>query len=57
MRCGAKCFLVEIEGQNGELTMKRVHARTPAGARKIVRTSCGNDTHIITVKEQKSRRI
>ncbi|WP_449536479.1 hypothetical protein [Ferdinandcohnia sp. Marseille-Q9671] len=52
MRCGAKCFLVEIE-VDGKSQIKSVNARTPAEARKNIRNECGQDTQILKVKEEK----
>lgn len=52
MRCGAKCFIVEIE-KSGEKKHVFVTARTPAGARKIIRKEYGNVISIISVKDRK----
>lgn len=52
MRCGAKCFLVEIEKDN-EQRRKYVTARTPAGARKVIRSAFGENVTILTVREEK----
>ncbi|MBP2258777.1 hypothetical protein [Virgibacillus alimentarius] len=52
MRCGAKCFLVQIEA-NGENQMKFVNARTPAEARKIFRRKYGTGAQILSVREKK----
>ncbi|MEH7225280.1 hypothetical protein V7112_15835 [Bacillus sp. JJ1566] len=52
MRCGAKCFLVEIE-VDGKTEVRQVNARTPAEARKNIRKECGAETHILAVKEEK----
>ncbi len=51
MRCGAKCFLVEIE-VDGKETIKSVNARTPAEARKTIRSAYGVDMRIKSVKEK-----
>ncbi len=53
MRCGATCFLVEIEANNGEKVIKPVVARTPAEARKFIRHELGKETKIYTVKKEK----
>ncbi|MFS0821923.1 hypothetical protein [Bacillus sp. 1P02SD] len=52
MRCGAKCFLVEIE-VGGETQVESVNARTPAEARKSIRKKHGTETQILAVKEEK----
>jgi len=52
MKCGAKCFLVEIEN-NGKLELKPVTARTSVSARKLIRHEYGSDVEIISVKEDK----
>lgn len=52
MRCGAKCFLVQLE-LNGEKEIKSVNARTPVEARKAVRTEYGEKVQILSVKEEK----
>lgn len=49
MRCGAKCFLVTIEVEE-EISIKSVNARTPAGARKTIRSAYGSDIEIKSVK-------
>lgn len=54
IRCGTKCFLVEIEG-NGEKQIKPVIARTPAEARKTIRMEYA-EYQIIAVKEEKKNR-
>ncbi len=54
MRCGAKCFLVEIE-VDGKVQVKSVNARTSAEARKQIRKQLGQDTEILTVKEEKKK--
>jgi len=51
MRCGAKRFIVELE-QNGKSKQKEVVARTPAEARRLTRLRCGENTHILSVKEK-----
>ncbi|WP_338473064.1 hypothetical protein R4Z10_10255 [Niallia sp. XMNu-256] len=52
MQCGAECFVVEIE-VNGEKRTKQVKARTPAAARKTIRTKYGEEINILTVKREK----
>ncbi|UPG65214.1 hypothetical protein [Metabacillus endolithicus] len=52
MRCGSKCFLVEIE-MNGEKQIQSVTARTPVEARKTIRLEYGAEAHILKVKEEK----
>ena len=54
MRCGAKCFIVCIEDEHGNIQEKLVQARTPAGARKIVRSTLGKETIIHHVMEKKT---
>ncbi len=51
MRCGAKCFIVEIETSTGRIT-KRVNARTPAGARKVIRATYEDIIQITSVLEK-----
>lgn len=52
MWCGAKCFIVEME-INGEKKRQPVNARTPAGARKVIRSKYGKETEIFSVREEK----
>lgn len=52
MRCGSKCFLIEME-VNGERQMQSVTARTPAEARKTIRIEYGAESSILSVKEAK----
>ncbi|MFE8700013.1 hypothetical protein ACFYKX_05170 [Cytobacillus sp. FJAT-54145] len=52
MRCGSKCFLVEME-VNGERQTKSVTARTPVDARKTIRLEYGGEGKIISVIEAK----
>lgn len=52
MMCGSKCFLVEIE-VDGEKKTKRVNARTPVNARKVVRGKYGEDAVILSAVEEK----
>ncbi|MEC2078343.1 hypothetical protein [Metabacillus fastidiosus] len=54
MRCGAKCFLVEMEIK-GEKQIKSVTARTPVGARKTIRGEYGTEAHILSVTEEKKK--
>lgn len=50
MRCGAKCFLVEIEVK-GDKDIKSVNARTPVEARKTIRNEYGREAEILSVIE------
>ena len=52
MRCGSKCFVVEMEIK-GQKQMKWVNARTPADARKAVRLEFGAETAILKVIKEK----
>ena len=52
MKCGSKCFLVEVE-LNGEKQTKRINARTPVSARKVIRGQYGADALIISAVEEK----
>ena len=54
LRCGSKCFLVEVE-LNGEKQTKPVVTRTPAQARKIIRLEYGAEAQILTVTEEKKK--
>lgn len=51
MKCGAKCFLVEIE-KDGITQQISVNARTPIAARKVVRNELGQNTKIIRVTKK-----
>lgn len=51
MRCGARCFIVEMEIE-GQVKIKSVNARTPAGVRKTIRSAYGKEVHIKSVKEK-----
>jgi len=51
MRCGAKRYLVELEEDNTK-RIKSVTARTPAQARKTIRSKYGPETRIISVREK-----
>ena len=55
MRCGSKCFLVEME-VNGEKQVKPVTARTPVDARKTIRLEYGAEAQILSVLEEKKKR-
>ena len=48
MRCGSKCFLVEIE-VNGKKQSKSVISRTPAQARKMIRMEYGAAAQIVKI--------
>ena len=52
MKCGSKCFLVEVE-LNGEKKTKRINARTPVSARKVIRGQYGADAVILSAVEEK----
>ncbi|EDL62866.1 hypothetical protein [Bacillus sp. SG-1] len=52
MRCGSKCFLVEVELKEGAQT-KSVTARTPIEARKTIRKEYGAEVEILSVREEK----
>ncbi|UOE58664.1 hypothetical protein HPB58_15105 [Priestia filamentosa] len=54
MRCGSKCFIVEIEVE-GQKQMKSVTARTSIEARKTIRGAYGTEAHILSVIEEKRR--
>ncbi|WP_175640393.1 hypothetical protein [Metabacillus schmidteae] len=54
MRCGSKCFVVEMEIQ-GEKKRESIIARTPVDARKTVRIEYGAEAHILSVREEKKR--
>lgn len=54
MRCGAKCFLVEIEVK-GNKEVESVNARTPVEARKTIRNEYGRDVRILSVIEAKKK--
>lgn len=47
MMCGSKCFVVKVE-LNGEQLIKKVNAKTPVNARKVVRGKYGTDAKIIS---------
>ena len=52
MRCGAKCFTVELE-KDGEMHVISVTTRTPIEARKAIRIEYGKKVHIFSVREEK----
>ncbi|WP_168157238.1 hypothetical protein [Sporosarcina ureilytica] len=52
MICGSKCFLVEV-ALNGEKQIKRVRARTPVSARKVIRRKYGYEVVILSSVEEK----
>ena len=54
MRCGSKCFLVELEIK-GEKQIKPVTARTPANARKTIRLEYGAEAQVLSVVEEKKK--
>ncbi|MDT3762617.1 hypothetical protein [Priestia filamentosa] len=56
MRCGSKCFIVEIEVE-GEKQTKSVTARTPIEARKTIRGAYGTEAHILSVIEDKKKNL
>lgn len=51
MKCGAKCFLVEVE-ENGDTKQISVNARTPVAARKVIRKQYGSNIEIVRVKRK-----
>jgi mitochondrial fission protein ELM1 len=55
LRCGAKCFQVELEKDSGKL-LKPVVARTPAEVRKRIRKEFGTEVQIVSVREEKKKR-
>ena len=52
MQCGAKCFVVEVEKENGERVTLPINARTPVNARKTARLQLTKNDKIIAVKKQ-----
>lgn len=52
MQCGSKCFVVEVEVNQKKIT-KKVNARTPIAARKIIRGQYGADAVIISAVTDK----
>jgi len=51
LKCGAKCFLVEMK-TDGKKQTKTVRARTPVAARKVIRSEYGDKTQILKVREE-----
>ncbi len=51
MKCGAKCFIVELE-IDGKVKKKSVISRTPVSARKTIRRTYGEDANILTVRKK-----
>lgn len=51
MKCGAKCFIVELE-IDGEIKKKSVFSRTPISARKTIRNAYGKEANILTVSKK-----
>ncbi|PLT32041.1 hypothetical protein [Bacillus sp. V5-8f] len=56
MRCGSKCFLVEME-MNGEQQSKPVTARSPVEARKTIRIEYGKEANVLSVREEKKKKL
>ena len=54
MRCGAKCFAVEMES-NGEKKSIPVTGRSSTEVRKAVRIEYGEKINILSVKEDKRK--
>lgn len=52
MKCGAKCFIVELEIA-GEIAQKKVISRTPVSARRTIRNKYRKEVNILTVRKQK----
>lgn len=52
MRCGAKCFVVQYE-LDGETKTISVNTRTPAEARKVLKTKTSGQGKVIQVRAQK----
>ncbi|QOR68016.1 hypothetical protein IM538_07755 [Cytobacillus suaedae] len=52
MRCGSKCFIVEME-LKGQKQFKSVKAKTPIEARKAIRVEYGVEASILSVREEK----
>lgn len=53
MMCGAKCFIVQFE-KDGERKEKRIYARTPAKARRVMRKNTDVPIEIISVRQQRN---
>ena len=56
LRCGEKCFLVEIEN-DGKLLTQPINARTPAEARKTIRKVYGDKSPVISVRKRNKTRV
>lgn len=54
MRCGEKCFLVEME-VNGVVQVKPVTAKSPIEARKNIRLEYGEESKILSVTAEKKK--
>ncbi|WP_169908070.1 hypothetical protein AB3Z07_22805 [Metabacillus halosaccharovorans] len=54
MRCGSKCFVVEMEIR-GEVRTEAVTARTSVDARKTIRIEYGAEAQILTVREKNKK--
>ena len=52
MQCGAKCFRVEIEKEDGKREIIEVNARTPVLARKTVRAEITEKDKIVSVHKK-----
>ena len=52
MKCGAKCFLVEME-VNGRVEVRPVNAKSPIEARKTIRLEFGKETKVLSVTSVK----
>lgn len=52
MRCGAKCFQIEIALQNNR-KITSVNARTPANARRLIKKKYGSHVTIISAIEKR----
>ena len=52
MRCGAKCFVVEVEKHGMKQTIP-ITARTTAEVRKRVRLEYGAEINILSVRQEK----
>lgn len=51
MQCGAKCFIVTIEKNNGAIEEVKINARNQILARKVTRNEVLDMYKILTVKE------
>jgi len=54
MRCGSKCFVVEMEIR-GEMRREAVTARTSVDARKTIRIEYGTEAQILSVREKNKK--